>query len=370
MSEQEEIALRGEITRLNKMVKALMNRAERAMSAQGSEFGLFQTTVMLESQVKERTQALEQALQENEKVNRALQRTKAQLEQEKEEQQKLILKLEDADNQLLQSEKLASIGQLAAGVAHEINNPIGFVNSNLGTLNNYINNLLSLIEAYESACVQLPASPEMDAIEIIRKKIDLPFLREDIVSLIAESIEGTARVRQIVQDLRDFSRTGQLDRERTDLHAGLNSTINLVWNELKFKADIVREYGDLPLVECIPSQINQVFMNLLVNAAHAIPGHGTITLSSGCNGEQVWIAVSDNGVGIQPENLSKIFDPFFTTKPVGKGTGLGLSVSYGIINKHGGRITVESVPGQGSKFIVWLPINGVGDGTEHQAELR
>ena len=198
MVEKEDAALRAEIARLNKMVVALMNRAERAMSAQGSDFGLFQSTVILERQVQERTKALEAALQENEKINRAMQRAKEQLEQEKDAQRKLIRKLEESDKQLLQSEKLASIGQLAAGVAHEINNPIGFVNSNLGTLKNYANDLLRLIAAYEAVEPLLPASLPTEQLATVRKQIDLAYLREDIVSLIAESIDGTTRVRQIV----------------------------------------------------------------------------------------------------------------------------------------------------------------------------
>ena len=359
MAEKEELALRAEVVRLTRMSLAVAAPAERAMSAQGSEFGQFQSTVMLERQVQERTKALEAALQENEKINRAMQRAKEQLEQEKEEQRKLIRKLEESDKQLLQSEKLASIGQLAAGVAHEINNPIGFVNSNLGTLKNYANDLLRLIAAYEAVEPLLPASLPTEQLATLRKQIDLAYLREDIVSLIAESIDGTMRVRQIVQDLRDFSRTGQVDWTFTDLHVGLESTINLVWNELKLKADVVRDYGDLPLVECIPSQINQVFMNLLVNAAQAISQHGTITLRSGREGDQVWISVADTGIGIPAEQLSKIFDPFFTTKPIGQGSGLGLSVSYGIVNKHGGHIRVDSQSGQGTTMTISLPIKRV-----------
>jgi two-component system NtrC family sensor kinase len=356
MPERDESALNGEIARLNKIIKALMDRAERSMSAQGSEFGLFQSTVMLERQVSERTRALEAAVQENKKINRDLQRAKEQLELDKEEQQKLIDKLKEADNQLLQSEKLAAIGQLAAGVAHEINNPISFVNSNLGTLKSYTSQLLSLIDAYEAVAPLLPESPPKKELGALRQQIDLGYLRQDIVDLITESIDGTARVRRIVQDLRDFSRTGAVAWEAADLHHGLNSTLNLVWNEIKFKAEVVREFGELPPVECIPSQINQVFMNLLVNAAHAIQQHGTITLRSGREDGKVWISVSDTGNGIAPEHLPKIFDPFFTTKPVGTGTGLGLSVTYGIIEKHGGQITVDSQLGQGSRFTVWLPI--------------
>ena len=346
----QEAALQREIVRLNKIVTALMNRAERDMSAKASDFSAFQSGVALENQVRERTQQLEAALRENERVNQALQ-------SEKEEQRILIQKLEEAHNQLLQSEKLASIGQLAAGVAHEINNPIGFVNSNLGTLKNYVDQLMGLIEDISTTIEPLLAgNPKAQkGIDALKRKADLDFLREDIGALITESIDGTTRVRQIVQDLRDFSRTGEIAMEWVDLHAGLESTLNVVANEIKYKAEIVRDYGSLPRVECRPSQINQVFMNLLVNAAQAIPQKGRITLKSGCADEQVWISVSDTGSGIPPEIMARIFDPFFTTKPVGKGTGLGLSVSYGIIEKHGGRIEVASQPGEGTTFTVRLP---------------
>ena len=347
---QNEQALRDEIARLNKMVNALMNRAERSASVQGSDFGMFQTAVMLENQVRNRTEALEEAVRENEKINRALQH-------EKEEQRILIKKLEEAHNQLLQSEKLASIGQLAAGVAHEINNPIGFVNSNLGTLKTYVSDLLRIIDTYETGQHLLVVDAELHRrVKDACEKADLEYLREDIGKLIAESIDGTARVRRIVQDLRDFSRIDRAEWQWADLHAGLESTLNVVWNEIKYKADVVREFGTLPQVQCRPAQLNQVFMNVLVNAVQAIPEHGTITLRSGCADDKVWVSISDTGKGIPPELMTKIFDPFFTTKPVGKGTGLGLSVSYGIIDKHGGHIDVQSKPGQGTTFTIWLPV--------------
>jgi two-component system NtrC family sensor kinase len=366
-----ERALRNEIVRLNKMVNALMNRAERSASMQGSDFSLFQTAVMLEGQVRNRTGELEAAVRENEKINRALQHAKAQmeteieerksaqaaLEHEKEEQRILIKKLEEAHNQLLQSEKLASIGQLAAGVAHEINNPIGFVNSNLGTLKTYVGDLLQLIDAYEGAQHLLAADPVLQRrVEYACERADLGFLREDIGKLIVESIEGTARVSRIVQDLRDFSRIDSAEWQLADLHAGLESTLNVVWNEIKYKAEVIREFGTLPLVECRLSQLNQVFMNMLVNAVQSIPEHGTITLRSGCQGDMVWVSIADTGNGIPAALMNRIFDPFFTTKPVGKGTGLGLSVSYGIVDKHGGHIDVSSVPGQGTVFTIWLPV--------------
>jgi two-component system, NtrC family, sensor kinase len=344
----DEATLRAEVARLNKVVKALMNRAEREVSTRSSNFGLFQDAVMLENQIRRRTAELETALRENERINRDLTR-------EKEEQRVLIKKLEEAHKQLLQSEKLASIGQLAAGVAHEVNNPIGFVNSNLGTLKNYIGNLLTLLDEYAGAEAQLPAASRQ-RIDAAKLAADLDFMREDVVSLIGESIDGAARVRRIVQDLRDFSRPGDSNWQVADLHAGIESTLNVVWNEIKFKADVVRDYGELPPVECLPFQLKQVFLNLLVNAAQAIPERGTITLRTACNGDEVSVAISDSGIGMAPEVRDRIFDPFFTTKPIGKGTGLGLSVAYGIIEKHGGRIDVDTAPGKGTTFTIRLPV--------------
>jgi two-component system NtrC family sensor kinase len=357
--------------RLGKVVKALMNRAEQAMNAQTSSFGMFQNTLALEQQVRRRTRELEIALRENETMNRDLQGAKARmeqeieehkqtqiaLEQEKEEQKVLISKLEDAHFQLLQSEKLASIGQLAAGVAHEINNPICFVNANLSSLKDYAGKLLAMLDAYESCDGILQRDPATAGrLQQVRKDADIDFVRSDIASLIAESLEGTDRVRIIVQDLRDFSRAGEAVWEWANIHACLDSTLNVVRNEIRYKAEVVREYGELPQIECYPSQLNQVFMNLLINGAQAIVGQGAITIRTGTEGDQVWVAISDTGAGIAPENMARIFDPFFTTKPVGKGTGLGLSLCYGIVERHGGRIEVRSVVGEGTTFRVRLPI--------------
>jgi two-component system NtrC family sensor kinase len=279
------------------------------------------------------------------------------LHQEKTEQAMLIHKLEDAQNQLLQSEKLAAIGQLAAGVAHEINNPIGFIRSNLTSLTKYSNGLLDVVAAYENADPLLQDHPDiLDKITQAKREADLAFLTEDMPKLISESLEGSDRVRRIVQNLRDFSRIDETDWQQFDIHTGLESTINIVWNEIKYKANLIRDYGTLPLVECIPSRLNQVFMNILVNAAQAIAEHGTITISTRCQNNEVEIAFSDTGQGISADILPKIFDPFFTTKPVGKGTGLGLSVSYGIIRDHGGNIEVISKPGGGTTFTIRLPV--------------
>jgi two-component system NtrC family sensor kinase len=260
--------------------------------------------------------------------------------------------LEEAQSHLLQSEKLASIGQLAAGVAHEINNPIGYVYSNLGSLEQYLQELFEVLEAYESSVTDPPAP-----VREVTQRIDVGFLKEDIPALMGESREGITRVKKIVQDLKDFSHVDASDEwQFSDLHKGLDSTLNIVNNEIKYKAEVKKEYGALPEVECLAPQLNQVFMNLLVNAAHAIDERGTISIRSGTLEDQVWVEIADSGKGIAAENLKRIFDPFFTTKAIGKGTGLGLSLSYGIIQKHHGRIEVESEVGKGTTFRVWLPM--------------
>jgi signal transduction histidine kinase len=284
----------------------------------------------------------------------------AELEVKREEQGVLIEKLEAARNQAMQAEKLASIGQLAAGVAHEINNPIGFVLSNFKSLERYMTDVFDVIAAYEAAEAMLPPSgPQVTALRQAKETAELDFVREDIKQLLIESCDGLDRVKRIVQDLKDFSRVGENEWQTVDLVRGLESTLNVVRNEVKYKAEVVKRYGATPEVECMPSQLNQVFMNLLVNAAHAITDRGTITIGSGTAGDQVWVAVSDTGSGISPDLLSRIFDPFFTTKPVGQGTGLGLSLSYSIVRRHGGRIEVESEVGVGTTFRVWLPIRQV-----------
>ena len=260
--------------------------------------------------------------------------------------------------QLVQSEKLASIGQLAAGVAHEINNPIGYIFSNFGTLEGYLAQLFQMLDAYEAA-EGSAAQPEVATrLRKLRAEIELDFLKEDIPVLMRESQQGIVRVRQIVQDLKDFSRVDSTQEwEWANLHQGIDSTLNIVASEVKYKAEVVKEYGEIPDIECLASQINQVVMNLVVNAAHAMGDErGRITVRTGTAGEEVWLEVADNGAGIPPDTLKRIFEPFFTTKPVGKGTGLGLSLSYGIVQKHQGRIDVESTLGQGTAFRVTLPI--------------
>ncbi|MDP2795455.1 MAG: response regulator [Sulfurisoma sp.] len=283
-----------------------------------------------------------------------------------ERQTQLNRKLEDAQTQLLQSEKMASIGQLAAGVAHELNNPIGFVHSNLGALEKYVKAVFEIAAAYEELDANPGcAGPALDRVRQLKQACDYDYVKEDVAQLMSESKDGLMRVRKIVQDLKDFSRVDSVDWQWANLHQGIDSTLNIVANELKYHCTVVKEYGELPEVCCLPSQLNQVFMNLLVNAAHAIEGKGegkgkgTITIRSGRRENEVWISFSDTGKGIAPENLGRIFDPFFTTKPVGKGTGLGLSLAYGIVKKHQGRIEVASEVGQGTTFTLVVPIKPV-----------
>ncbi|BCO25284.1 adaptive-response sensory-kinase SasA [Rhodoferax lithotrophicus] len=259
--------------------------------------------------------------------------------------------------QLVQSEKLAAVGQLAAGVAHEINNPIAFVNTNLGTLKIYMQSLLTLLGVYER-CASANSATDGVILKQARIQADLDFLREDVPSLLSESSDGLERVKKIVLDLRDFARVDNEGWVESDLLAGLESTLNVARNELKYTVDIVKDLTPLPLVRCHLAQINQVFLNMLLNAAQAMKGHGQIILRSGIEGGWVWVSLQDTGIGMTAEVKSRIFEPFFTTKPVGKGTGLGLSLSFDIVKKHGGRIEVNSTPGQGSCFQVWLPVAG------------
>ncbi len=261
--------------------------------------------------------------------------------------------------QLVQSEKMASIGQLTAGVAHEINNPIGYLSSNLTSMVQYFDDVLRMVNAYEEASASLTDPEQVSRLQQAKRDIDIDFVLDDIPKLLAESQEGTKRVRKIVQDLKDFAHAGSSeDWEWVDLRHSLARTLNIVHNELKYKAEVVQAYEDIPEIRCLPGQLNQVFMNLLVNAAHAIEKDGQVSVKTWHEGDLVWVEIADTGSGMPPEVIGRIFEPFFTTKPVGKGTGLGLSISYGIVKKHGGRIEVESEVGRGTRFRIALPVNG------------
>ena len=259
-------------------------------------------------------------------------------------------KLDEATKRLMQSEKLASLGEMAAGVAHEINNPVGYVSSNLTTLQKYLTVYEEVLDA--------PATDEA-AIVALKNKVNFAYIRSDVRNLVNETQEGVERVKTIIKDLKDYARTNTSSNfVPSDIHVGLKSTLNIANNQIKNRAQIKLELGDLPLVACAPSQINQVLLNLLVNAAQAIPDgqEGLITVKTFSDGTFANIEVEDNGQGMLEEVLHKVFDPFFTTKDPGKGTGLGLSVSQKIIQDHKGSLTVTSTVGVGSIFKIKLPV--------------
>lgn len=287
-----------------------------------------------------------------------------------------VLELEAAQKkavmQLLQSEKMASVGQLAAGVAHEINNPTGFVSSNLKTLSDYQKDLSRLIVEYRtlvSTLVDQPPATDVPqmlaeqarAITAIESEIDIGFILKDIPDLIEESREGTERIKKIVMDLKDFAHPGMDKTCEVDINHGIESTLNVVWNELKYNATVIKDLSDLPKIKGYPQQLNQVFMNILVNAGQAIPEKGEIQIRTRAFDGQVEIRIQDTGTGISPENLKKIFDPFFTTKEIGKGTGLGLHVVHSIVEKHRGTVEVTSEVGRGTTFTISLPVDFQAD---------
>ncbi|GAB4562611.1 MAG: hypothetical protein Tsb0017_21110 [Geothermobacteraceae bacterium] len=299
---------------------------------------------------------LEKALDESWRVVEEMGENQRQLAEQAEKLEKLNRQLKAAQSQMLQQEKMASIGQLAAGVAHEINNPVGFVNANLGTLGKYFERLLT----FRSKVRQLLEKPGdgegLDRLKLLERELKLNAVCEDIPDLIAESRQGMERVKEIVQNLKSFSRVDSNGWQQADLNECLEATLKVIWNELKYKAKVTKDYGELPRTFCRAQELNQVFMNLLVNAAHAIEKEGVITIVTRAREQDISVAISDTGCGIPEDVRTRIFEPFFTTKEVGKGTGLGLSISWDIVRRHGGRIEVDSKPGEGTTFTVILPI--------------
>lgn len=290
----------------------------------------------------------------------------------------------ETERQLMQNEKLASVGQLAAGIAHEINTPIQYVGDNLRALQDFFTDLCDLIEQYrlvvKAAHGALRVPEELlKAVESAEKDYDLDFIQADAPEAIAQALEGVQRVAHIVRAMKDFSHVQREERTAADLNHCVNSTLTVARNEYKYHADVVTDLGELPPVECFASEINQVILNMIVNAAHAIADtqqRGTITIRSRAIEEgRVEIAISDTGTGIPPEIQGRIFDPFFTTKEVGKGTGQGLNIAHQVIvRKHGGELTFDTTPGQGTTFYIRLPIRAArpeaSDGVDEENETH
>jgi PAS domain S-box-containing protein len=273
------------------------------------------------------------------------------------------LKMKDA--QILQQEKMASIGVLAAGIAHEINNPVGYINSNLEVLQDNVRDIVSYLKNLEDVFPNLiqqghsdqPMPAAIQELKELRSKLRIEDIFQDIEEIVHESKQGIDRIKRIIVDLKKFSHTDENKMDLADINQEIESTLNIVANELKYKVKVVKELGSLPSIECFPHQLNQVFMNILVNAAQAIEGQGSIFIQTAIKNDFISVIIRDTGTGIPAENLQKIFDPFFTTKAVGKGTGLGLYIAYGIIEKHRGKISVQSEVGKGTTFTIQLPIH-------------
>lgn len=349
-------------------VGLLLNSQRQWMrEREASSLQLSATLAELEIRVEERTaelaqinEALRQDIDEKHQAEERLLAANTELEAASRD-------IKQTQSQLLQREKMASIGQLAAGVAHEINNPVGFIRSNLSTLAKYLERFGEYMAAQQEACTALPVEARQ-ALQDKAKALKIDRIAADAKDLVGECLEGTDRVREIVTNLKNFSRVEHPEEQSANLNTCLEETLRIVWNELKYKATVVKDFGELPDTLCYPQQLNQVFVNILVNAAQAMVEKGEITIRTRAEDGMISVAISDTGPGISESIRHRLFEPFFTTKEVGQGTGLGLSISYDIIKKHGGEIEVASALGQGSTFTIMLPVRERGAASKEAYE--
>ncbi len=345
----------GEVTKLLGFFIDISDRKQAEISLQAALKRLEQVNQELETRVEQRTIALSQ---------------------EKEKLEQTLHKLQKTQTQLIQSEKMSSLGQLVAGIAHEINNPVNFIHGNLSHVVEYVNTLLHLLQFYQQ---EYPNS----SLELQEKfeAAELDFIIEDLPKLLSSMQVGTKRMREIVLSLRNFSRLDEAEVKEVNIHDGIDSTLMILQNRLRAKPNaseikVIKKYGNLPLVECFPGQLNQVFMNIIVNAIDVLEERdhkrsfsdckshpSTITIYTEIDHREtpavipsIVIRIRDNGTGISEEIKDRLFDPFFTTKPVGKGTGLGLSISYQIVvEKHQGKLECHSILGEGTEFLISIP---------------
>jgi signal transduction histidine kinase len=321
----------------------------------------FQAKQYLDLKVQKRTAEVVRQKQEIEEINEELkqqqeelQTTNEILENQKEELQRTLESLKLTQSQLVQSEKMASLGQLVAGIAHEINNPVTFISAGVDSLITNIEEIQQVLNIYNRITLK-NAEEKLKEIEKLKEKIEYKETIREITKLINSVKTGSDRTTEIVRGLRTFSRVDEDVLKVADIHEGLDSTLVLLRNKYKERIQIEKNYGDIPEIECYPGQLNQVFMNILSNAIDAIKDKGTIMIETSKSNGAIRISIKDTGRGIPKEIQSKIFEPFFTTKEVGKGTGMGLSITHGIIEKHSGTIEVKSEAGQGSEFVILIP---------------